>query len=60
MLAHYFKERVRQRIRYVVAPPQPTLLPSAPDRKRSSVPSAPPAAVAAAEPAPRRLPIVSA
>jgi MoaA/NifB/PqqE/SkfB family radical SAM enzyme len=67
MLAHYFKERVRQRIRYVVAPPQPTLLPSAPDRKRSlsalagqAVPSAPPAAVPAAEHAPRRLPIVSA
>jgi MoaA/NifB/PqqE/SkfB family radical SAM enzyme len=66
MLAHYFKERVRQRIRYVVAPPQPTLLPAAAGRKRTTPPSPPPAsnpsalAGQGAEPAPRRLPIISA
>jgi MoaA/NifB/PqqE/SkfB family radical SAM enzyme len=67
MLAHYLKERVRQRIRYVVAPPQPTLLPSASRARPSAAPSAPPPAAAvpaAAVPAAvgdrRRLPIVSA
>ena len=63
MFGHYLRERVRQRIRNVIAPPQPTLLPSAPDRRRTVPPAAPLAAAVPAVPAAadrKRLPIVSA
>ena len=59
MFGHYMRERVRQRIRNVIAPPQPTLLPSAPDRRRPVAPAPQPAPVPAAASDRRRLPIVS-
>jgi MoaA/NifB/PqqE/SkfB family radical SAM enzyme len=60
LYGHYFRERVRQRVRNIVAPPQPTLLPSSSsDRRRSSsVSVAPLSETAGAAPARRKLPLV--
>jgi MoaA/NifB/PqqE/SkfB family radical SAM enzyme len=65
MFGHYLRERVRQRVRNAISPPQPTLLPSKPEPRRSVAPPAapieappPPVAVTAAEDR-RRLPIIS-
>jgi hypothetical protein len=57
LAGHYVRERVRQRIRNIVSPPQPTLIPVRTDRKR---PAAPPPPVVIPEAVDRRrLPIVS-
>jgi MoaA/NifB/PqqE/SkfB family radical SAM enzyme len=57
MFGHYLRERVRQRVRNVFAPPQPTRLPRAPEPRRPLASPEPAVAPAAAEDR-RRLPIV--
>ena len=58
MFGHYLRERVRQRVRNVFAPPQPTLLPRAPEPRRPAALSAQPTVASAVGVDRRRLPIV--
>jgi MoaA/NifB/PqqE/SkfB family radical SAM enzyme len=55
LAGHYVRERVRQRVRNIVSPPQPTLIPVKSERKRTP---APPLAVVPEADDRRRLPIV--
>jgi MoaA/NifB/PqqE/SkfB family radical SAM enzyme len=55
MLGHYLRERVRQRIQYILSPPQPTLIPARSERKRIPAP-----VLAGPAEDHRRLPIVGA
>ena len=59
LYGHYFKERLRQRVRNVIAPPQPTLLPTTSAERRRSAP--PPREEPSSDATGRRrLPIVGA